>query len=192
MTIVTLKRIVYALWIIAVLTVIITIIVNPSFFSVDNLVDFIKRFENQLMIVYVVISLLRGIFLIPSTPFVLAGIALFPDSPVFVITVSMIGILFTTVLLYYFSDLLGFSEKLQKKFPGKMEKWEQRLRSKHAVWIVTAWSFFPLVPTDLMCYVAGIVKMPIRYLLIGITIGEIVLVSCYVYMGVGLLEWIMQ
>lgn len=143
------------------------------------------------MIAYVVISLIRGLFLIPSTPFVLAGVVLFPESPVFVITVSMIGILFTAILLYYFSDILGFSKKLQQKFPKKMAKWEERLRSKHAIWIVTGWSFFPLVPTDLICYVAGIVKMPIQYLLIGITVGEILLIGCYVYMGVGLLEWVM-
>ena len=44
---------------------------------------------------------------------------------------------------------------------------------------------------NLICYVAGIVKMPIQYLLIGITVGEILLIGCYVYMGVGLLEWVM-
>ncbi len=186
-----LKRIIYGLWITIVLTVIITLIVNPSFFSVQNLVAFIQKFEMQLMVVYIVISCLRGVFLIPSTPFVLAGVMLFPSSPVFVIVVSMVGILLSAILLYYFSDLLSFSEKLENKFPEKMEVWKKRVQSKKAFWIVLVWSFFPLVPTDLICYLAGIVKMPIKYLLVGVGVGEVILVGCYVYLGTGVIEWVL-
>ncbi len=188
----TLKKVIYVLWIAVVLAILGILLVNPSFFSVENLVAFVQKFETQLMVVYVLISFLRGLFLIPSTPFVLAGIILFPINPIFVISVSMGGILFTSILLYYFSDVLGFSKKLQKKFPKKMKVWENRLRSKHAIWIVLVWSFFPLVPTDLMCYIAGIVKMPLKYLLIGVGIGELILICCYVYLGSGLIEWIMS
>jgi uncharacterized membrane protein YdjX (TVP38/TMEM64 family) len=188
----TIKKIIYGLWIAIVLVIIGVLIVNPSFFSVENLVAFIRKFETQLMITYILISCLRGIFLIPSTPFVLAGVLLFPSNPIFVISVSMGGILLTTLMLYYFSDILGFSKTLNKKFPHKMKVWETRLRSKHAIWIVLLWSFFPLVPTDLICYIAGIVKMPLKYLLIGVGVGELILVTCYVYLGSGLLEWIVR
>lgn len=180
------------MWIAIVLTIIGILIVNPSFFSVNNLVGFIQKFETQLMVVYIIISSLRGLFLIPSTPFVLAGVILFPSNPIFVISVSMGGILLTTIMLYYFSDILGFSKTLNKKFPNKMKIWETRLRSKHAIWIVLLWSFFPLVPTDLICYIAGIVKMPLKYLLIGVGVGELILVTCYVYLGAGIIEWIMS
>ncbi|MFT4602287.1 MAG: putative membrane protein YdjX (TVP38/TMEM64 family), partial [Arenicella sp.] len=64
-------------------------------------------------------------------------------------------------------------------------------RSKNAIWISMIWSFFPLVPTDLICYIAGIVKMPLRYLLIGVGLGELILVTCYVYLGSGMIEWMM-
>ncbi|NOQ70906.1 MAG: hypothetical protein GQ574_02830 [Crocinitomix sp.] len=186
------KRIIYGLWIAVVLAIIGILIVNPLFFSVENLVNFIRRFETQLMVVYILISSLRGLFLIPSTPFVLAGVILFPFNPIFVICVSMGGILLTTIMLYYFSDLLGFSKTLEKKFPHKMKTWEDRLRSKHAIWIVLAWSFFPLVPTDLICYIAGIVKMPLKYLLLGVGVGELILVTCYVYLGSGIIDWVMS
>lgn len=185
------KRIIYALWIAIVLSIIGVLIVNPSFFSVNNIAAFIGKFEMQLMLIYILISSLRGLFLIPSTPFVLAGIILFPYNPIFVISVSLTGILLTTIMLYYFSDLLGFSKKLEQKFPSKMKIWEDRLSSKHAIWIVLLWSFFPLVPTDLICYLAGIVKMPLKYLLIGVGVGELILVTCYVYLGSGIFDWIM-
>ena len=164
------------------------ILYEPKILQAEHLAQFIQKFEHQILLIYVLISLVRGVFLIPSTPFVLAGVMLFPNEPWLVFTVSMLGILLTTTALYYFSDTLGFSEKLQKKFPKKMEVWKRRLSSKHAIWIVIGWSFFPFVPTDLICYIAGIVKMPFKYLLLGVFIGEAILVACYVWLGTGLLE----
>jgi uncharacterized membrane protein YdjX (TVP38/TMEM64 family) len=187
-----LKKVLYVLWIVIALIVLGVLLVNPSFFSVDNLTSFIRQFESQLLLAYILFSCIRGLFLIPSTPLVLAGAVLFPDSPITVIIISMIGILFTTLMLYYYSDTLGFSKKLEAKFPAKMIKWKGRLQSKNAIWIVLLWSFFPFVPTDLICYVAGIVKMPLKYLLLGVLIGELILVSCYVLLGTGIFEWFMS
>lgn len=93
--------------------------------------------------------------------------------------------------LYYFSDALGFSEKLEKKYPEKLNRWHARLNSPKSTLIVIAWSFFPLVPTDLICYVAGIVKMPFKFMLLGVFIGEIILISLYVYLGNGIVELIL-
>ena len=182
------QRFFYLFWVLLVLLIIAVVIYEPKILQAEHLAAFILKFEGQVVVIYLLISLLRGLFLIPSTPFVLAGIILFPGNPWLVFSISMIGIIVTTAALYYFSDVLGFSEKLQNKFPNKMKKWEDRLRSKHAVWIVIAWSFFPFVPTDLICYIAGIVKMPFKYLLLGVVIGEAVLVGCYVFLGQGILN----
>ena len=102
----------------------------------------IVQFEGELQIAYFLISIFRGLFLIPSTPFVLLGIALFSDNPHFVFIVSMIGILVTTTALYYFSDILGFSEKLTTRYPNKMNKWKNRLNSPKSTLFVMVWSFF--------------------------------------------------
>lgn len=163
-------------------------IVNPTFFEASNLKQFIEAIGSQLFFIYTVISLIRGFFLIPSTPFVLLGVLLFPNNLNFVFCISMLGIIVASTSLYYFSDLLGFSDKLRKKFPDKMDVWKRRLNSPWSTFIVLIWSFFPLVPTDLICYVAGIVKMPFRYLLAGVVIGEAILVYLYVYMGSSLVS----
>lgn len=184
------KIVLYSLWAVAVIAVLVTLIVKPSLLAVDSIVSFVERFHTAILLVYIILSLVRGLFLLPSTPFVLAGIALFPESPILVITISMIGIVITATALYYFSDLLGFSEKLDRKFPKQMERWHRRLNSGYSTWIVMGWSFFPFVPTDLICYVAGIVKMPFRWMILGLFIGELVLVSCYAYLGVGFVEYL--
>jgi uncharacterized membrane protein YdjX (TVP38/TMEM64 family) len=177
------KKIIYGFWAVCVLSLVVLFIGKPEVFEPANLQLYFEQFSSGILIIYILISIFRGIFLLPSTPFVLLGVLLFKDDPWLVFTISMIGIIITTIALYYFSDLLGFSKKLSSKYPEKMEKWKQRLNSPMSTLIVMAWSFFPLVPTDLICYVAGIVKMPFRFLLLGVIIGEAVLVYIYVFVG---------
>lgn len=184
------KKIIYWIWAGIVITLLAFFIASPATFSPENIAVFMHDYQGSILFVYTLASLIRGMFLIPSTAFVLAGIILFPDRPWFVVTVSMIGILLGATAIYYFSDLLGFSEKLEKKYPKQLKTWHRRLSGPKATLIVTAWSFFPLVPTDLICYVAGIVKMPYRYVMLGVFVGEIVLVSCYVFAGQGIFEYL--
>ena len=173
-----------------VLFFLVLFIIDPYSFSAEGFADFISLYGDQMMIAYAVLSIIRGLFLIPSTPFIIAGAMLFPEQPLTVFIISIIGVLTGSTFVYYFSDLLGFSGKLEKKYPKQIEKWNKRLNSKWAVGLVIAWSFFPLVPTDVICYVAGVVKMKYRNLIFGVLIGELVLVYLYVYLGQGLFELI--
>lgn len=184
------KKSVYIFWILTIVGLLIFAICYPDFFEVDNLKALFYSYQGQVLFLYITVSILRGFFLIPSTPFVLLGVILFTNSPWMVFAISMIAIIVSTTALYYFSDILGFSEKLKKKFPKKMELWTTRLGSPYSTLFVLVWSFFPLVPTDLICYVAGIIKMPFKYLLIGVVVGESILVYCYVFLGAEFLNFI--
>jgi uncharacterized membrane protein YdjX (TVP38/TMEM64 family) len=46
------------------------------------------------------------------------------------------------------------------------------------------------VPTDAICYVAGLVKISYKKLVTAVIIGEIPLVTIYVYLGVEIGEWL--
>lgn len=186
------KKLVYIIWIGIVLSLLALFIISPSSFTPEAIVDFFSRYQAHLIVAYAVMSFVRGLFLIPSTPFILAGIILFPTQLWTVFIISIIGVFIGATAVYYFADFLGFSEKLERKYPKKIEAWHKRLNSPKATLIVVAWSFFPLVPTDLICYVAGIIKMPYRYLILGVLIGEVVLIYLYVFYGTGLLELIQR
>ncbi|SNR15383.1 TVP38/TMEM64 family protein [Tenacibaculum jejuense] len=177
------KKIFYILWGVLLIYLLYRYIENPQIFSVDYIKDFISSYKEHIMIVYITLSCIRGFFLIPSTPFVIAGALLFPDQLLLVLVISMIGIMSSATSLYYFADILGFSDYLEKKYPKKVKKWESKLQSSKATYLVLGWSFFPLVPTDIICYVAGIIKMPFKYMFTGVFIGELVLVTFYVYCG---------
>jgi len=186
------KKVIYGLWITLILTVIVIAIVQPSFYEPSNLIRFIESFQAEVLLVYILFTLLRGIVLMPSTPFVLAGAILFPENLMMVFIISLCGVMLTAAALYYFSDFLGFSEKLEKKYPKQLDNWHRRLNSPKATLLVIAWSFFPFVPTDLICYVAGIVKMPFKYMMAGVFIGEAILIYFYVFLGSSIFEYFIK
>jgi len=186
------KKVIYGLWITLILTVIVIAIVQPSFYEPSNLIRFIESFQAEVILVYILFTFLRGIVLMPSTPFVLAGAILFPENLVMVFVISLSGVMLTAAALYYFSDFLGFSEKLEKKYPKQLDNWHRRLNSPKATLLVIAWSFFPFVPTDLICYVAGIVKMPFKYMMAGVFICKAILIYFYVFLGSSIFEFFIK
>ena len=56
--------------------------------------------------------------------------------------------------------------------------------------IVTAWSFFPIAPTDMVCYVCGGLKVDIRKCLLGVVIGEGAICAIYIFLGAHALQWL--
>jgi uncharacterized membrane protein YdjX (TVP38/TMEM64 family) len=184
------KIIIYLLWILIIFGFGIYYLVNPELFTADYLVSFIKQFQNEMLLIYALLSMLRGFFLLPSTPFVIGGGLLFPEQLPLVLTISMIGVLFSATSLYYFSDLLGFSTYLDQKFPTKINALKQKLNSSKSTLLVAGWSIFPFVPTDIICYVTGILKTPFKNVLLGVFIGEIILCSMYVYFGAAIFSYL--
>lgn len=131
---------------------------------------------------------MRGALLIPSTPFVLAGGALFPNALPAVLLVSMVGIVSSATLLYRFPGFAGYDTLLAAKYPAQLERLRGELVKPQAIWLVALWAFFPGVPTDLICYAAGLVRMPFRRMILGIVIGELPLVTAYIFLGTRLFE----
>lgn len=176
------KKYVRLVWIALILIGLMLFFLHPEWFTKDGLSTFVKENSSNVWLTYLVICLVRGIFLLPSTPFVLAGIILFPDSPWLVFWISMIGIMATATYLYFASKFLEFDKLFGEKHSQKKEKIIGKL-NQHGFWIVLGWSFFPLVPTNLICYVAGSIRMNFLKYFTAIFIGEAILVGIYVFIG---------
>lgn len=182
-----LKKRLRIFWLLLVLFGIGFYLYSPDSFTQENISLFIKNQNANLLLIYITISLIRGVFLLPSTPFVLAGAILFPDNLPLVFTISMLGIMGTAILLYYASSYLEFDKLFGEKHSGKFDTITEKI-NKHGFWIVLGWAFFPLVPTDLICYVAGTIKMNFKKYFLAIFIGEAVLVYFYLFLGKEFLE----
>ncbi len=175
------KKITIVIWSTIVLTLLCLSFFFPDSFSAESIKTLIQPYEGYALLIFLILSIVRGLTLLPSTPFVIAGTLLFPNQLWMVFWISIIGITFCSILLYYFSSYLSFDKLFEKKFPKKIEFVKNKLNSPKGVLFVILWSFFPLVPTDLVCYVAGSIKMKFSYFITGILLGEIPLIYLYVF-----------
>jgi len=183
------KRVIYFLWIAVVVSLGFLFVFKNQYFRPEFLSEIFSRFSDQIWLIYVAVSFIRGFFLIPSTPFVLLGVVMFPDQPWAVLAVSMSGVIFSATLLYFYSDNIGFSDYLEEKYPEQSHWMKDKLGGKWQFPFIYGWSIFPPVPTDLICYVTGILKVRYFVMIAGVFMGELTLNSLYVFMGQRIMEW---
>lgn len=172
----TTKKIILGLWISLIVAALTVYFIYPSYFTALGIKTFISEYATQSILVYALICMVRGIFLIPSTPFVLAGGLLFPNQLLVVFIISLVGIIISGTFIYYTSNFLTFKSNQSKK----IELIKTRI-NKYGFWIVLGWSFFPVVPTDLICYVAGKTNMHFGKYILALLLGEAVLIGIYLY-----------
>ena len=177
-------------WLAICAAVLITLLINPDLLNRDNISQFLNSLGPGAFGVYFVLCLSRALLFIPVTPFILGGAIAFADRPILVIATSMLGILVGGFLVYRFPRLGSYDEYLESKYPEMIEKIKGHMHAPYSFWIVAGWSFFPLVPTDLVCYVAGITKMRFAMLASGLFIGSLPMNILYVYGGAEFGFWL--
>jgi uncharacterized membrane protein YdjX (TVP38/TMEM64 family) len=129
------------------------------------------------LIIYFLLLSVRGLTMIPSTPLLLAGVLIF--DPVELFFVNMAGILSSSTIVYYFSRYLGFDSYFETKYGKYVRKIKKNLTDKELP-VIVGWSFFPLVPTDLIVYVGSSLRVPVLKCLLGVFMGESVLNMFYI------------
>jgi uncharacterized membrane protein YdjX (TVP38/TMEM64 family) len=184
------KRLLRWCWGLIIVSVLLFYFTNREYFSATFFKEFVGTNINSLVISYILISFIRAAFFLPSTIFIIMGSVLFPQYPFFVIIVSMIGILIGSSFIFRAADFLAPEELLSKTNLNKMNIVHNKME-KYGFWIVLLWSFFPIVPTDLICYVAGTIKMTYWKFILAVFIGELILVNIYVWTGKSLFEFLM-
>jgi uncharacterized membrane protein YdjX (TVP38/TMEM64 family) len=132
---------------------------------------------------YLLVGSLRGFTLIPATSLVIAGIVFFPPWPLFVLTLA--GILISSASIYYFSGALHLEELLNAKHARQIDRL-RALLDRYGLPVIIGWAFFPLAPTDLICYLAGALRIRAWICLLGVAIGEGAICGVYIFLGNGL------
>lgn len=178
------------LWIAIVVAGVGSYLYSPNSFTAESIATFMLRFGGIIWLVYFLFSAVRGFTLLPSTPLVLAGTILFPDQPFVVLAVSMIGILLSSTMIYYFSEFLGFDDYFENHKPETTQKIKHKLEHPLGFLFVAGWAFFPFVPTDLVCYLAGTTRMRFWKFILAVGIGELILCTCYIFLGGSLLKFV--
>ncbi|MBX7055343.1 MAG: VTT domain-containing protein [Pyrinomonadaceae bacterium] len=182
------RRICIALWLTLPLGCLSAYLYDPSAFSANSIAALLRNFENGVWAIYILLSVFRGFTLLPSTPLVIAGTILFPSQPLMVLSVSMTGILLSSTMIYYFSEFLGFDDYFEDHKPELSHKIKYYLEHPMGFFFVSGWAFFPFVPTDLVCYLAGTTRMHFGKFIVAVAVGEAVLCMTYIYLGGSILD----
>lgn len=114
---------------------------------------------------YLALGCLRGFTLIPATYLVVAGMFVLPAVPLYVLTVA--GILVSSTAVYYFAEAMRFDQFFEARYGPQVAKL-RALMTRRELPIVIAWSFFPIAPTDLVCYVCGALRVDVKKCLLGV------------------------
>lgn len=178
------------LWLALVALLLLLLALNPALVSRESIAGFLSQLGTSALIVYILLTLTRALVMLPSTPFILAGAISFPQMPVAVFFISYLGVVVGTLLIYSFPSFGNYDEYLEAKYPSKIGAIKEKMQGPYSFWIVIGWSFFPLVPTDLISYVAGIAKMSYTKLLAAVVIGELPIVTFYVFAGLEVGDWL--
>jgi uncharacterized membrane protein YdjX (TVP38/TMEM64 family) len=134
---------------------------------------------------YLALGALRGFTLVPSTTLVLAALPFFPPGPLLAATLA--GIAISSTSIYYFAAALKLDRRLAAKYPEKVARLTDLL-NRYELPVIVGWSFFPLVPTDLICYVCGVLRVRFWIFLIGVVLGEGAICAVYIFGG----DWLLR
>ena len=183
------KQIIWLVWMLLAISALACYLIFPEWFDAARFLALLKDHRTAILLGYLLLSLVRGVFFIPSTPFIVAGALLFPESKMLVFLISMAGVVSGGTYVYFFTEFLEVEKVFKKHFAAKFEKVKTGM-AKYGIWVVIFWAFFPAVPTDLISYTAGVTRMPYWKYCLGLFIGEVPLVAIYVFSGQALHAWL--
>jgi len=138
-------------------------------------------------VVYLALGCIRGFTLVPATYLVVAGMLVLPPLPLYALTVA--GIVVSSAAVYQFAEAMRFDRFFERRYPAQVARL-RGLLARRELPIVIAWSFFPLAPTDLVCYVCGALKVDLKKCLFGVTLGEGAICAIYIFFGGQALAWL--
>jgi uncharacterized membrane protein YdjX (TVP38/TMEM64 family) len=136
-------------------------------------------------VVYLFFGCIRAFTFVPSTYLVVAAIPFFPAP--YLLALTLIGIVVSSACIFYFARALHLEELLAGKHAGRIQSLTAAL-TKYELPVIIAWSFCPIAPTDLICYVCGILKLRFWKCILGVTIGEGAICAVYIFAGDYLLR----
>jgi uncharacterized membrane protein YdjX (TVP38/TMEM64 family) len=129
-------------------------------------------------IIYFLLGSFRAFTLVPATFLLLVGLPFFP--PFLLLAVTMASVMVSSSICYFFAEALHMDEMFERGYPKQIQKLKSLL-SRYQLPIIIGWSFMMFLPTDLICYVCGTLRINFPKFLLGVLIGEGSVYAIYIY-----------
>ncbi|MEJ7779743.1 MAG: VTT domain-containing protein [Daejeonella sp.] len=182
------KRKLGIIWVVFILLCITLYFLYAQDLDPRDISGFIEKYQHGVLLLYFAGCTIRGLTMIPGTPFLLAGIILFKDDPFLLLGVFLTSIFLTSALMFCLADRLGFSSYFEEHYPDQISIVRNKLNGKYGFLFILLWAFAPFTPTDLVCYVAGSIRMRFIKLVIPLLFGEVLICAFYIFNGRVLLN----
>jgi uncharacterized membrane protein YdjX (TVP38/TMEM64 family) len=135
--------------------------------------------------IYLVIGALRAFTLVPATFPLLIAMPFFDPWVMLALTLPCIAT--SSSICYAFAEALHMDELFERKYPAQIRKLKDLLQN-YELPIIIGWSFMLFLPTDVLCYVCGSLKINYKKFLMGIMIGEGTVYAIYIFFG----DWLLR
>lgn len=136
-------------------------------------------------VVYMVLGSLRAFTMVPATFLLFVAIPFF--DPALLLAITVVGIVTSSSIVYFFAEALHVDAVFERKYPVQIQKLKAGLQ-RYQLPIIIGWSFFLLLPTDVICYVCGSLRINFKKFLFGVIVGEGTVYAIYIYLG----DWILR
>ncbi len=174
----TFKKKTFIFWLVLVALVLTLYLTHRERIDVEWIRSAVHENRHLVLPFYLLLLSVLGLFFIPSTPFAIAGVLLFDPTLAYVLNLA--GIVTSSTIVYHFARFLGLSTVFERRYPEKTRRVHNALHHRELP-IIIGWSFFPVVPTDMVIYVASTLKIPLWKCLVGVLIGEGALNALYIF-----------
>lgn len=154
-----------------------------SNYSVSELQDAIETYYWYILSAYALLISVRGLLFIPTMPAIIMMASSIDYWVMF--SVTLVATCCSAYLVCLAVDHLDMQKKIAA-LPSKTLKRAQEKINSSGMAAVTGWAFFPLVFTDIIVYLARLSGMSYKQILLGIAIGE----GLLIFIIIVLTEWL--
>jgi uncharacterized membrane protein YdjX (TVP38/TMEM64 family) len=176
-----LQKAIQYFWWLSLAGVLALLLFFPSLLSVSKIQAAVAGNFTSSALIYFALCTLRALTLIPATTFFIAGMIVFKDNFWLVYFTMVLTVMLSSYVHYEYAHILGFDSFFKKRFPKQIDKMRTILNKKNVgFWTLFIWGITPFVPSDLMYYVAGIVRMKKTIFFTGIFLAVCTLFGAYI------------
>lgn len=183
------RKITLYVWLILITTGMLTYFFFPVELNLLLTKELVGNYLVATFVLYYLILALQGIMFIPS-PLIFIGLLIFNPTDLFV--VNMAGVTTSAIVIYYFSKYLKSDVYFETKYGKYIDIIKDALKGREFK-VLIFWGFFPVLPTNLIVYIASILRIKASKCIIGVFIGEALINTFYIvtfttFLKVGILH----
>ncbi|NLD26751.1 MAG: TVP38/TMEM64 family protein [Acholeplasmataceae bacterium] len=142
---------------------------DDEFKSAESTKDFLLRYGNYSMVIYVFLHFLQTTIIpISNFPTIIAGMALF-DNPLLVFALTTIGVYLGSITSFAFGKLFGKKAVDWVLGQETVDYYLDMAKGREKAAIFTM-LLLPSFPDDILCIIAGITKMTWRFFLVTLVL----------------------